>query len=246
MKTVIDKYLTGVAPDQRAALERLRRTIRAAAPKAEECISYGLAAFRLDGKPLVAFGASAKHCAFYPMNGASVKAHRGELEGRDTSKGTIRFQPDDPLPAALVRKIVKERIAENGGKGKAKADAIAAYARAQAPALRAICDRLRGMIDAAIPKASSKVWHGSPVWFVGENPVVGYSASKKGVALLFWNGRAIDARLEPVGKHGMAAEARFLDVADVDAKVVRGWLRKAGTDVFDSKAFFRKMREARK
>lgn len=252
MKTVIDKYLARVAPGQRAALERLRRTIRAAAPEAEECISYGLAAFRLDGKPLVAFGASKGHCAFFPMNGASVKAHRGELEGRETSKGTIRFQPDDPLPASLVRAIVRERIEENrskegAGSRKGKgADEIAAYARAQPPASRAICDRLRAMIDAAIPKASSKVWHGSPVWFVGENPVVGYSASRKGVALLFWNGRAIDAGLEPVGKHGAAAQARFQQAADVDGKVVRGWLRKAGRDVFDSKAHFRKLREARK
>lgn len=96
---VHDTYLKRVAPGQRAALEKLRKTIRAAAPEAEECISYGLAAFRLGGKPLVAFGAGKGHCAFFPMNGTSVKEHSRELEGRDTSKGTIRFQPDDPLPA---------------------------------------------------------------------------------------------------------------------------------------------------
>ncbi len=109
----IDDFLAAVRPDQRAALEKLRRTIRAAAPKAEECISYGLAAFRLDGKALVAFGAGANHCAFYPMSGTTVAAHKDELAQYDTSKGTIRFQPDKPLPAALVRKLVKARIAEN-------------------------------------------------------------------------------------------------------------------------------------
>jgi len=109
----IDEYLAAVSDDQRAALEKLRKTIRAAAPKAEECISYGLAAFRLDGRPLVAFGAAAKHCAFYPMSGATVEAHKAELKDYDTSKGTIRFQADKPLPAALVRKLVKARIAEN-------------------------------------------------------------------------------------------------------------------------------------
>ncbi len=109
----IDEYVAGLDAGQRAALEKLRRTIRAAAPKAEEYFSYGLPAFRLDGRPLVAFGAGAKHCAFYPMSGSMVEAHRQELEGFETSKGTIRFKPDKPLPAALVRKLVKARLAEN-------------------------------------------------------------------------------------------------------------------------------------
>lgn len=109
----IDEYLAGLSDDKRAALERLRMIIRAAAPRAEECISYRLPAFRLDGKPLVAFGATAKHCAFYPMTGTTVEAHKEELKNYDTSKGTIRFQADNPLPATLVRKLVKARIEEN-------------------------------------------------------------------------------------------------------------------------------------
>ena len=111
----IDEYLAGLSDDHRAALERLRKTIRAAAPRAEECISYGLPAFRLDGKPLVAFGASANHCAFYPMSSSTVEAHKDELRDFETSKGTIRFQAGKALPAALVRKLVKARIAENAG-----------------------------------------------------------------------------------------------------------------------------------
>jgi uncharacterized protein YdhG (YjbR/CyaY superfamily) len=109
----IDEYLTGLSDDKRAALERLRMAIRAAAPRAEEYISYQLPAFRLDGKPLVAFGATAKHCAFYPMSGTTVEAHKEELKDYDTTKGTVRFQADNPLPATLVRKLVKARIAEN-------------------------------------------------------------------------------------------------------------------------------------
>jgi uncharacterized protein YdhG (YjbR/CyaY superfamily) len=117
----IDDYLAAARPDQRAALQKLRKTIRAAAPKAEEGISYGLAAFRLDGRPLVAFGATDKHCAFYPMSSATIADHRGELRTYDTSKGTIRFQPDRPLPAVLVRKLVKARLAEIASRrGKAK------------------------------------------------------------------------------------------------------------------------------
>jgi uncharacterized protein YdhG (YjbR/CyaY superfamily) len=110
----IDDYLAALSGDKRAALERLRKTIHAAAPRAEECISYQLPAFRLDGRMLVWFGAAANHCSFYP--GAVIDVHKEDLEGYDTSKGTIRFQPDDPLPAALVRKLVKACIARNAAR----------------------------------------------------------------------------------------------------------------------------------
>ena len=112
----IDEYLAAVSEDKRAALEKLRETIRTVAPAAEECISYGLAAFRLDGRLLVAFGASANHCAFYPMSATTVEAHQDDLAEYDTSKGTIRFLANRPLPAALVRKLVKARIAENAAR----------------------------------------------------------------------------------------------------------------------------------
>ncbi len=110
--TTIDEYLAPLSEDKRAALERLRKIIRAAAPKAEECISYQLPAFRLDGKAFIWIGAAANHCAIYGVGGADAD----ELEGYDTSKGTIRFQPDKPLPATLVRKLVKARIAKNAAK----------------------------------------------------------------------------------------------------------------------------------
>ncbi len=109
----IDEYLAVLSDDKRAALEKLRKTIRAAAPDAEECISYMIPAFRLNGL-LVGFGAAAKHCSFYPMSSTTVAAFRDDLKDFDTSKGTIRFQPDKPLPVALVRKLVKARIKENG------------------------------------------------------------------------------------------------------------------------------------
>lgn len=86
--------------------------ILAAAPGAEECVSYGLAAFRLGGKPLVAIGATSKHCAFYLMSNTTVASFQNELKNHDTSTGTIRFSADRPLPAALVRKLVQARIAE--------------------------------------------------------------------------------------------------------------------------------------
>ena len=107
----IDEYLAPLSSEKRASLEKLRRAIRSAAPKAQECISYQIPAFRLGGRLLVAFGAAANHCAFYP-GAHPVEFHKDELKAWDTSKGSIRFQADRPLPATLVRKLVRTRIAE--------------------------------------------------------------------------------------------------------------------------------------
>lgn len=123
------------------------------------------------------------------------------------------------------------------------ADPIAAYAHDQPLAFRSICDLLRDLIDEVLPKATSKVWHGSPVWFTDDNPVVGYSVTAKSVNLLFWNGQAIDeSGLKAVGKY-RAAQAMFSDIAEIDPKVIRRWLKKAKSNVFDSKAFFKRLRE---
>ncbi len=102
-------YLGALPENQRNALERLRSVIRDAVPEAEECISYGIPAFCLDGRPLVSYGATKKHCAFYPMDPEVLEEHLVELSAFETSKGTIRFQPDAPLPDAVVERIVQQR-----------------------------------------------------------------------------------------------------------------------------------------
>ena len=103
-------YLATVSPDKRGALQKLRKAIRAAVPKAEECISYQIPAFRLNGKFLVAYGAGANHCAFYP--GSVIRDLGVDLKGYDIGKGTVRFSPDKPLPASLVRKLIQRRISQ--------------------------------------------------------------------------------------------------------------------------------------
>lgn len=108
----IDEYLAGQSAENRAALLKLRRAIRAAAPEAKECISYAMPVFRLDGKLIAGFRAAASHCSFHPMSGATVATLRAALAKYDTSPGTIRFSARAPLPAPLVRKLVKARIAE--------------------------------------------------------------------------------------------------------------------------------------
>ena len=109
----IDEYLARVSPDQGALLQKIRKTIRAVAPKVEECISYGIPAFRLNGRSLVFFGAWANHCSFYPGSSATLKKFQSDLKGFQITKGTIRFSPDNPLPLALVKKLLEARIAEN-------------------------------------------------------------------------------------------------------------------------------------
>jgi uncharacterized protein YdhG (YjbR/CyaY superfamily) len=108
----VSGYLASLSSGNRAALNKLRKNILAAAPGAEECISYQIPAFRFEGRMLVWYGAWENHCALYP--GTSIAPFKKELGCFDTgSKGTIRFQTDDPLPATLVRRLVKARIAQN-------------------------------------------------------------------------------------------------------------------------------------
>jgi len=105
-------YLASLPADARKSLQRLRRDIKAAAPGAEDSISYGLPSFRLDGRPLACYKAARNHCSFHPMSTAVIRAHAADLKAYSTSPGTIRFAPGKALPVALVRKLVKTRIAE--------------------------------------------------------------------------------------------------------------------------------------
>lgn len=115
----VDAYLAAVPADQRATLEKLRKAIKAAAPKAEEKISYRIPVYTLNGH-LVAFGAAKQHCSFFVMSPAVMKTFKDELKGYDQAKGTVRFPIGKPLPAVLVKKIVQARIAENDARKKTK------------------------------------------------------------------------------------------------------------------------------
>lgn len=107
----VGDWLSRLEPARRTALENLRGQILAAAPGAEEAISYGQPTFKLHGH-LVAYGAFKKHLSFFPMSSTLI-AQFPEAAAFATSSGTLQFQPDRPIPAALVKKIVKARIAQN-------------------------------------------------------------------------------------------------------------------------------------
>jgi uncharacterized protein YdhG (YjbR/CyaY superfamily) len=108
----IDETLAALPAEQRAALQALRETIAAAAPGAAETISYGMPAFRYRGRALVSYAAFKAHCSFFPMSAGLIEAHRDELAGFATAKGTLRFTPEHPLPSDLVARIVRERMAQ--------------------------------------------------------------------------------------------------------------------------------------
>jgi uncharacterized protein YdhG (YjbR/CyaY superfamily) len=108
----VDTFLETLSQDTRTALQQLREVIAEAAPEAVEAIAYGVPAFKYRGRPLVSFGAGKGHCAFYVQSPAVMNAYRDELKGHDTSKGTIRFHAGEPLPAKLVRRLVRARMAE--------------------------------------------------------------------------------------------------------------------------------------
>lgn len=116
--TLVDAYHARLPAAERKALEQIRAAVHAACPGAEECLSYGMPAVKLDGKPVVGWRAAAKHGAFHPLSGSTVATCKGALADYDKSKGTIRFPFDAVLPAKLVKLLVTTRIGEIGQEGK--------------------------------------------------------------------------------------------------------------------------------
>jgi len=117
----IDEYLATVPGEARATLEKMRQRVSAAAPRAVESIWYQIPTFKLDGRALVGFAAFKNHCSFFPMSMAVMRKYQDELQSYDTSKGTIRFPIGKPLRAALVKKMVKDRIKENEARARKRA-----------------------------------------------------------------------------------------------------------------------------
>lgn len=110
----IDEYLVGVAEPARSTLETVLQRIRAVLPEAEECLSYGLPAFRVNGQVVAGFAAFKRHLSYLPHSGSTLPALTEDLAGYAGTKGSLHFPLDQPLPAALVDKLVRTRLHERG------------------------------------------------------------------------------------------------------------------------------------
>ena len=108
----VDQYLDSLPMDNRKALGNLRENIQDTAPYAEEGFSYGIPAFKLNGRPLVCYASFKNHCGFYPMSPKVLNSFASDLASFETAKGTIRFKADKPLPSTLVKRIVTARLKE--------------------------------------------------------------------------------------------------------------------------------------
>ena len=108
----IDEYLATLTGDRRRALERLRKTIRSVIPRAEECISYRMPAFRLNGAVVAGFIATRKGCSYFPFSGTTLTTLAKDVKGYEQTKSSLHFDPKKPLPVSLVRKLIKARVAE--------------------------------------------------------------------------------------------------------------------------------------
>jgi uncharacterized protein YdhG (YjbR/CyaY superfamily) len=105
-------YLASLPPAVRTRMKTIRDLVRDLAPDAVEVFSYGIPGFKLDGKPLVWYAAFARHTSLYPMTASIRKAHAAALKDYKTSTGTVQFPLDEPLPVALVKRLVRARLAE--------------------------------------------------------------------------------------------------------------------------------------
>ena len=117
-KAQVASYMAALPPNARKALKQVRNAIRAAAPRAEEAFSYRMPGFRLDDRVLVWYAAFTSHYSMFPIGAATTRSLAKDVEGYETSKGTIRFPLDEKVPVALVKKIVKARIAEVRQRGR--------------------------------------------------------------------------------------------------------------------------------
>jgi uncharacterized protein YdhG (YjbR/CyaY superfamily) len=108
-KSEVDRYLASLEQPKRGTLEALRRTILDILPEAEECISYGLPAFRVQGKVIAGFAAFKNHLSYLPHSGSVFPEFKGELSQYKTSKGALQFPIDTPPPKALVKRLIAVR-----------------------------------------------------------------------------------------------------------------------------------------
>jgi uncharacterized protein YdhG (YjbR/CyaY superfamily) len=188
----VDEYLKAVPEQQRKTLEKLRQSIKAAAPKAEEVISYGIPMYKQNGF-LGGFGAFKSHCSYFPTSGQLIKTMAAELKSYKVSKGTIQFPIDKPLPAALVKKMIRARIRENemaiSAKSELKRDKdgqkVKAFMKALKHPLKKEIEAVRSIIRKSNTKISERIKWNAPSYYASEDLVTFNPRDEGRVHLVF-------------------------------------------------------------
>ncbi|MBL8867182.1 MAG: DUF1801 domain-containing protein [Gemmataceae bacterium] len=236
--TTFDECLAAMTPEARAALETLRRRVHALAPDAVECVSYGLPAFKLHGKGLVAFGGWKEHCSLYPMSGRVLSELSADLAKYEVEKGTVRFPPAKPLPVALLKKILKVRTDEIAAKVMPKPSDVEAWMKSvkSAPRREKI-ERLRAIVRSVHPSIVEGVKWNSPSyrtteWFATINThgprslrLILHAGAKKGATMTVPDPKGLLKLLGPD-----RALVEFTSLDDLESKaaavkmLVKAWI----------------------
>lgn len=254
--TSIDAYIAAAPRDVRPVLNEIRRVIRAAAPDAEDVISYRMPAFKQNGI-LIYFAAFKSHIGLYPPVSGDAKLEEA-VKPYAGPKGNLKFPLDKPIPYPLIARIVKHNLKRNVARASAKSSKpqqvktksnlkstavhfdTKGYNNAQTPADKKICQLLANTIARCLPDAENKLWHAHPVWFLDGNPIVGYSKLKNCVRLLFWSGQSFKEKgLKNEGTF-KAAEARYTDADEIDVDKLTLWLAEAREVQWDYKNIVRR------
>ncbi len=241
--TTFDECLAAMTPEARAAIETLRRRVHALAPDAVECISYGLPAFKLHGKGLLAFGGWKKHCSLYPMSGRVLSELAADVAKYEVEKGTVRFPPAKPLPVVLLKKILKVRTAEIESKTKPKTSDVDAWMKSvkSAPRREKI-ERLRALIRSVHPSIVEGVKWNSPSfrtteWFATINThgprslrLILHAGAKKGATMTVPDPKGL---LKWLGPDRALVEFASLDELESKAAavktLVKAWIARLPT-----------------
>jgi len=248
----VDEYISCCPIEVQPIVKKLRATIKKAAPKANERISYGMPFYEYGGKGyegrLVYFAAFKKHISLFitPRHSESIPS---ELQKYHVSKATYQFPLGNPLPYPLIEKTVKQLVKardvqvtnpkplkKTSIKSQNINKDILSYNSKQAAADIDICNLLLQEINNGLLKAENKVWHGHPVWFLDGNPIVGYSKQKAGIRLMFWSGADFDEEKLIIGTGKFKDASIFYNsVNEINNKDLKRWLKKSKEIQWDYK-----------
>ncbi|MFN8143308.1 MAG: DUF1801 domain-containing protein [Bacteroidia bacterium] len=245
----VEDYISIFPKDVQKTLLRIRATIKKAAPKSDERLSYSMPFYEYGGKGvrgrLIYFAAFKKHISLFiiPRDADLIPK---EIRKYHVSKATYQFPLDQPFPFDLLEKTIRalvkardESSAQSKPASKEKSTVgkdILAYLKKLSSKDMPVCELLTTIINENLKKAESKVWHAHPVWFIDGNPIVGFSKQKDGIRLMFWSGADFgEAALNKRGEKFKDASIFYNEISEVKKSDLKRWLKKSEKIQWDYK-----------